>query len=70
MRVIGNNAVHPGELDLKDDVATAMTLFGLINLIADNRISEPKRIAAMYNALPETKRAEIERRDSQRKGTP
>jgi len=63
VRVIGNNAVHPGELDLKDDVATAMTLFGLINLIADNRISEPKRIAAVYNTLPEGTREAIERRD-------
>ncbi len=64
VRVIGNNAVHPGQLDLKDDIATAMTLFGLINLIADNRISEPKRIAAVYNTLPEGARKAIERRDN------
>ncbi len=63
LRVVGNNAAHPGELDLKDDVATAMTLFGLINLIADNRISEPKRIAAVYNTLPEGARKAIEDRD-------
>ena len=30
LRVIGNNAVHPGELDLKDDVETAILLFRLI----------------------------------------
>ncbi len=63
VRVIGNEAVHPGELDLKDDVETATTLFGLINLIADNRISEPQRIAAVYATLPEKKRQEIEKRD-------
>jgi hypothetical protein len=68
VRVIGNNAVHPGEIDLRDDVETAMTLFGLVNLIADNRISEPKRVAEVFNMLPETKRAEIERRDNKQQG--
>jgi hypothetical protein len=63
LRVVGNNAVHPGELDLKDDVGTALTLFGQINLIADNRISEPKRIEAVYLTLPEAQREAIEKRD-------
>src|SRR5207253_9157908 len=29
LRVIGNNAVHPGELDLQDNVETVGSLFGL-----------------------------------------
>ncbi|MGD5339922.1 DUF4145 domain-containing protein, partial [Xanthomonas citri pv. citri] len=32
VRVIGNNAVHPGQVDLKDDKATAITLLRLVNL--------------------------------------
>lgn len=63
VRVIGNEAVHPGQIDLRDDVATAEELFALVNIIADALISQPKHIEAMYARLPESKRAAIERRD-------
>jgi hypothetical protein len=69
LRVIGNNAVHPGELDLRDDATTASALFGLLNLIADYTISQPKRIADIYAKLPETSRAAIEKRDAATSGT-
>jgi hypothetical protein len=64
VRVIGNEEVHPGVLALRDDLDTARTLFELVNLIADNRISEPKRIEVMYERLPESKREQIAKRDS------
>jgi hypothetical protein len=35
VRVIGNEAVHPGTLDLKDDRDTAIKLFKLVNIIAE-----------------------------------
>ena len=57
VRVVGNNAVHPGELDIRDDTATAHKLFELINLISDVMISQPKHIGALYEALPEGARA-------------
>lgn len=63
VRVVGNEAVHPGQMDLKDDVATASTLFGLVNLIADRLISEPKHVAELYATLPPGKLAGIEARD-------
>lgn len=63
VRVIGNEAVHPGQIDLRDDVATAGSLFELVNVIADAMISQPKHIDEMYASLPEGKRAAIERRD-------
>ncbi len=63
VRVIGNNAVHPGQLDLRDDRATAESLFGLLNLIVDKMISEPKRVNEVYDKLPEGKRQAIEKRD-------
>ena len=63
VRVIGNNAVHPGQIDLRDDRAIALSLFTFVNLIADKMISEPKRIAAAYNNLPESARNAIKRRD-------
>ncbi|MGO4637237.1 DUF4145 domain-containing protein [Mesorhizobium sp. 2RAF45] len=64
VRVVGNNAVHPGQIDLKDDRATAEKLFGLVNLIADALISQPKHIDAMFDDLPEGAREAIEKRDA------
>jgi hypothetical protein len=64
VRVIGNEAVHPAVMDLKDDRATATTLFGLINAIASQMITHPKMVDEMYKKLPEGKRAEIDKRDA------
>lgn len=66
VRVIGNEAVHPGQLDLKDDVATAMKLFELINLIAQDRITTPNQIDAVYESLPATSLEHIKKRDAPR----
>jgi hypothetical protein len=55
--------VHPGQLDMKDDHETAVQLFELINFIVEDRIARPKKIQALYNRLPETKRQAIEKRD-------
>jgi hypothetical protein len=63
LRVIGNNAVHPGELDLQDDRDTAQSLFALLNFIVEQQIAEPERLSAAYNLLPEGARRAIERRD-------
>lgn len=64
VRVVGNNAVHPGQIDLKDDRATAQQLFVLLNLIADKMISEPKHVSEMYANLPDSARQAIEKRDA------
>lgn len=63
VRVIGNEAVHPGELNLKDDKGIALALFKLLNFIAERMISEPKEIEAIYRKLPENKKKQIEKRD-------
>ena len=68
VRVIGNNAVHPGQLDLRDDGATAESLFSLLNLIVEKMISEPKRVDEVYAKLPKETRQAIEKRDG-RNGT-
>lgn len=65
VRVVGNNAVHPGQIDLRDDKATAESLFTLINLIVDKTISEPKHVEEMYSSLPDGARIAIEKRDSE-----
>ena len=63
VRVIGNNAVHPGELDIKDDLPTAMSLFELVNQIVESMISQPKKIEELYGRLPESDKKAIENRD-------
>lgn len=63
LRVIGNEAVHPGTLDLKDDQETAIRLFKLLNFIVEKTISEPKQIADIYGKLPPNKLKGIVDRD-------
>jgi hypothetical protein len=63
VRVIGNEAVHPGVIDLKDDRDIAVRLFDLVNAIAAQMISHPKTVREMYAKLPEGKRKAIEARD-------
>jgi len=63
VRVIGNEAVHPGVLDLKDDRDTAVRLFDLVNAIVAQKISHPKTVNELYAKLPENKRKAIEARD-------
>jgi hypothetical protein len=63
LRVIGNEAVHPGELDLRDDAETANGLFMLMNVIVEDRIARPKQVAEMYSKLPAGKLQGIVNRD-------
>lgn len=63
VRVIGNDAVHPGTIDLNDDRDTANQLFRLVNFIAQKMITEPKEIDAIYNNLPAGKLQGIKDRD-------
>lgn len=63
VRVIGNEAVHPGELDLRDDRQTINKLFRLVNFIAHKMITEPKEIDTIYGSLPQGKIDSIKKRD-------
>jgi hypothetical protein len=64
VRVIGNEAVHPGVIDdLKDDRETALKLLQIINAIADQMITHPKSVKEMFDRLPEEKRKAIAERN-------
>lgn len=63
VRVTGNQAVHPGEMDLRDDRAIAIQMFMLVNTIADALISQPRRIQQLFDNLPEGARRAIDKRD-------
>jgi hypothetical protein len=64
LRVIGNNQVHPGILDVRDDPETAAALFGLINMIVEVMITQPTHVQALFNKLPGTAQQQIQRRDA------
>jgi hypothetical protein len=64
VRVIGNNAVHPGELDLKDDQATANTMFDLTNMIIDVMITQPKEVDTIFEKIPSGAKEAIKKRDA------
>ena len=64
VRVVGNNAVHPGQIDLNDDRDTALKLFQILNFIANELITKPKELEALYNdTVPEETREHIRQRD-------
>ena len=44
-------------------IVAMIPMFTLVNLIVDNRISEPKGLEEAHNSLPEDKRKTIEVRD-------
>jgi hypothetical protein len=63
MRVIGNNAVQPGEIQVDDDPAMVASLFALLNVIVENQVAQPAEIDAMYEALPLDALEAIDKRD-------
>ena len=64
MRVVGNKAVHPGQIDFDvDDKGTATMLMRLLNIIVDRMITEPNEIDSLYQGLPESVKESIEKRD-------
>jgi len=64
VRVIGDNAIHPLHMDLKDDAKTAFTLFELIQVIVQSTFTRKKLIDDMYKKLPENAKKQIVERDS------
>lgn len=64
VRVVGNKAVHPGQIAFDvDDQNTALMLMELVNMITERMISEPKKINTMFEQLPESVKTSIENRD-------
>ena len=63
VRVIGNQAIHPGEIDIRDDDEIVYILFELVNIIADRLISQENKIMKVYSKIPSSKIAGITTRD-------
>jgi len=64
LRVVGNNAVHPGQIDLEDGRDIALKLFHILNFIADEMITKPKELDLLYSdVVPEETKVHINERD-------
>jgi|WetSurMetagenome_2_1015567.scaffolds.fasta_scaffold149083_1 hypothetical protein len=66
VRVIGNEAVHPGEINVRDNPEIAKQLFVLVNEIVDDRLSKIHKqaeIEKIYLTLPAKKLEQIRERD-------
>lgn len=66
LRITGNNAVHPGEINIKEEPEKVIKLFDLVNFIAQKMITEPKEIENFYSSLPENSIKAVESRDGQK----
>ncbi len=69
VRVTGNYAVHPGEMQLDDNQQAVSSLFQLVNLIVESQISQPKAVGEMYGKLPKEALGGIQSRDASAKKT-
>ncbi len=56
VRLYGNNAVHPGMIEVADEMMTVTTLFKIINYLVAQKIHMPKIINDVYDSLPESKK--------------
>lgn len=64
LRVIGNNAVHPGQINLDDNADVAQKLFGILNFIAEELITKPKELEQLYaDLIPTETQDHIRQRD-------
>lgn len=64
VRVIGNNAVHPGQINIDDKPESAIKLFGFINVICEIMITQPKQIDEFYDYnIPDNLKDAIDKRD-------
>jgi hypothetical protein len=64
IRVIGNHAVHPGQISIDDNPTIAIALFNLLNIIVESTITSDKQIKEVHDLLPIGAKAAIDKRDS------
>lgn len=68
VRIAGNNAVHPGELDLRDNPEIVAKLFRLVNYIVLQMIAGPNELDELWGQMPEGPREKAEQRNAKARG--
>lgn len=63
IRVVGNNAVHPGEMNVDDTPDVVARLFAALNFVVQTTITVPKEMEALYGAIPAGAQAAADKRD-------
>jgi len=63
VRIIGNDAVHPGKIILDENPEVVPRLFNCLNYIVEKQITVGKSLKQLYDSLPEEKKKEIVKRD-------
>jgi hypothetical protein len=63
VRLTGNDAVHPGQIDT-DDADVVLQLFNLTNVIVEYMIALHKKVSGIYGSLPINLIKTIEKRDN------
>ena len=69
VRIMGDEAVHPGVIIVDDNKELAVAMFRMMNIIIEKMIIEPKEIEELYNLMPENKIKGIENRDKKKNQT-
>jgi hypothetical protein len=59
VRVIGNNAVHAGEIQMEEMPGAAQALFGALNFIVERLVTQEKQMRGIIAGLPESERNKI-----------
>lgn len=67
VRVIGNNAVHPGEIDLDENKDIVSALFQILNFIVEKMITDKERVNNIYKFLPDGAKNAIDNRNRRTK---
>jgi hypothetical protein len=66
LRITGNNALHPGELDVRDDRILVGKLFALLNVIVQQMITQPREIEELWGQMPDGAREAVQKRDAEK----
>ena len=67
IRIIGDEAVHPGEISIDDNIEIAYAMFRLMNIIVEKMIVEPQEINELFEMMPSEKKDGIKNRDNKEK---
>lgn len=64
VRIVGNDQVHPGMIDLQDNQLIMLGLFKMVNMIVEDIFTKPGETKDFLDGLPEKHKEKIRKRTS------